>query len=203
MIDKSGNLDYISTEDLFMIECEDIVLREFRLEDLDKLYALTLQHEITDYMPEWIGTREKYEDAMSNVFIKKNKEFFKSMPNVENHSITLGIILKETNELIGWCFACHNNDLPNCNTEIAYAISKYYRNKGYTTQAAKALINYLFEETNMDTLSALALINNLSSNRIIQKCGFKFSNNIEIGNRKFNWYKLCKKNYKYMGEVKL
>lgn len=51
----------------------------------------------------------------------------------------------------------------------------------------------MFEETNMDTLSALALKNNLSSNRVIQKCGFKFSNNIEVGNRKFNWYKLCKK----------
>ncbi len=75
MIDKSGNSDYISTEDLFMIECEDIVLREFRSEDLDMLYALTLQHEITDYMPEWVGTREKYENDISNVFIKKARSF--------------------------------------------------------------------------------------------------------------------------------
>ncbi|MBB6630137.1 hypothetical protein [Clostridium algidicarnis] len=54
---------------ILIIDCKDIVLREFRLEDLDELYALTLQPEITNYMPEWIGTREKYEDAMSNVFI--------------------------------------------------------------------------------------------------------------------------------------
>ncbi len=93
--------------------------------------------------------------------------------------------------------------MPNCNTEIGYAISKYYRNKGYTTQAAKALIKYLFEETNIDALSALALINNLSSNRIIQKCGFNFSNNIEVENRKFNWYKLRKEDYKIHGGVKL
>ncbi|MBB6630139.1 GNAT family N-acetyltransferase [Clostridium algidicarnis] len=111
----------------------------------------------------------------------KDKEFFRAMPNVENHSITLGIILKKTNEFIGWCFACQNRDLPNCNTEIAYAISKYHRNKGYTTQATKALIKYLFKETTMDTLSALALKNNASSNRVIQKCGFKFVESIDIG----------------------
>ena len=178
---------------MLIIDCKDIVLREFRLEDLDELYALTLQPEITNYMPEWKGTREKYEDAMSNVFIMKNKEFFRAIPNVENHSITLGIILKKTNEFIGWCFACQNRDLPNCNTEIAYAISKYHRNKGYTTQATKELIKYLFKETTMDTLSALALKDNVSSNRVIQKCGFKFVDNIEVNHCEFNWYKLCKK----------
>jgi len=191
--EKNRTLDCISTEDLFMIYGEDIVLREFRLEDLDELYALTLQPEITDYLPDWIGTREQYEDWMANIYIKKNKEFLKAIPNVENHAIIFGIILKKTNEFIGWCCACQNRDLPNCNTEIAYAISKYHRNKGYTTQAAKALIKYLFQETNIDTLSALALRNNISSNRVIQKCEFKFIDNIEISNHEFNWYKLCKK----------
>lgn len=190
--EKNRNLDCISTENLFMIDCEDIVLREFRLEDLDELYALTLQPEITDYMTDWICTREEYE-GRANRFIKKNKEFLKAVPNVENHAIILGIILKKTNEFIGWCCACQNDELPDCNTEIAYAISKYHRNKGYTTQATKELIKYLFEETNMDTLSVLALKNNVSSNRVIQKCGFKFIDNIEISDREFNWYKFCKK----------
>ncbi|HAK43796.1 MAG TPA: hypothetical protein DCM59_15210 [Clostridium sp.] len=55
------------------------------------------------------------------------------------------------------------------------------------------MIKYLFQETNADTLSALALRNNISSNRVIQKCEFKFIDNIEINDHEFNWYKLCKK----------
>ncbi len=189
------NFNCISTENLFMIECEDIILREFRLEDVDELYGLTLQPEIIDYLPDWIGTREQYEDWMTNIYIKKNKEFLKSVPNVENHAIIFGIILKKTNEFIGWCCSCPSDELPSDNNrEVAYAISKYHRNKGYTTQAAKALIKYLFEETNVDVLNAMALIYNESSNRVIQKCGFKFIDNIEASNREFKWYKLCKKN---------
>lgn len=74
---KNRTLDCISAEDIFMIDGEDIVLREFRLEDLDELYALTLQPEITDYLPDWIGTREQYEDWMVNIY-KEKQGVFKS-----------------------------------------------------------------------------------------------------------------------------
>ncbi|WP_346936862.1 GNAT family N-acetyltransferase [Clostridium sp.] len=189
---KVTNYENISSKKVFTIECKDIVLREFQLEDLDELYALTLQPEITDYLPDWIGSREEYENWVPNIYIKSNKEFFKAVPNVENHEMIVGIILKKTNEFIGWCCVCGNDDIPDCNTEIAYAISKHYRNKGYTTQAAKAMIQYLFEQTNIDALSALALKSNEPSNRVIQKCGFKFIDNIDIGKCEFNWYKLGK-----------
>ena len=189
---EATNYENINLKKVFTIECKDIVLREFRLEDLEELYALTLQPEITDYLPDWIGSREEYEDWVPNIYIKSNKEFFKAVPNVENHAIILGIILKKTNEFIGWCCVCGNDDIPDCNTEIAYAISKYHRNKGYTTQAAKAMIQYLFEQTNIDALSALALQNNEPSNRVIQKCGFRYANNIKSGEREFRCYKLSK-----------
>lgn len=50
----------------------DIVLREFRLEDLDDLYALTLQSKIIDYLTDWICTRQEYE-RRADRFIKRNK----------------------------------------------------------------------------------------------------------------------------------
>ena len=78
------------------------------------------------------------------------------------------------------------------NREIGYAVSKNYRNKGYTTQAAKGLIKYLFENTNLDVLNATALTYNKPSNRVIEKCGFKFINNVEIENHEFYYYKLNK-----------
>jgi RimJ/RimL family protein N-acetyltransferase len=73
-----------------------------------------------------------------------------------------------------------------------YAISKDYRGKGYTTQAAQGIIKYLFENTSLEVLNALALIRNISSNRVIKKCGFDFLSIIEIENEKYNDYKLTK-----------
>ncbi|WP_307442805.1 MULTISPECIES: GNAT family N-acetyltransferase [unclassified Paenibacillus] len=71
-----------------------------------------------------------------------------------------------------------------------FAISKDYRGKGYTTQAAQGIINYLFENTNIEVLNAIAIIRNIPSNRVIQKCGFDFLNMIEIKNENYNYYKL-------------
>jgi [ribosomal protein S5]-alanine N-acetyltransferase len=177
---------------ILTIECKDIILREFRMEDLDELYNLTLQPEITDYLPDWIGTKEQYKKWLENIYIKGNKEFLKAVPNIENEALIFGILLKQTNEFIGWCFTAPKDELPCPNKEIGYAISKYHRNKGYTTQAVEGMIKYLFKKTNIEILNALALTYNISSNRVIQKCGFQYLNNIELDHHEFCHYTLSK-----------
>ncbi|MOA51952.1 hypothetical protein D3C78_1751680 [compost metagenome] len=57
------------------------------------------------------------------------------------------------------------------------------------------MIKYLFENTNVEVLSAIALLNNVPSNRVIQKCGFSLQSIIEIGKEKYNYYKLDKKDW--------
>ncbi|WP_213650797.1 GNAT family N-acetyltransferase [Paenibacillus sp. J23TS9] len=76
------------------------------------------------------------------------------------------------------------------NREIFYGISIDHINKGYTTQAAKGLIKYLFENANVEELIAIAQIRNVASNKVMQKCGFEFQNNMEIEHREYNYYKL-------------
>lgn len=107
--------------------------------------------------------------------------------------LRLGIISKGTGEFIGVCGTGILDNFSPPNREIYYGISKEHTNKGYTTQAAKGLIMYLFENTNVDELITIAQIRNVPSNRVIQKCGFEFQNNIEIENRKYNYYKLSKR----------
>ena len=178
---------------VFTIECEDIILREFQMEDLESLYKLTLQPEITDILPDWIGTRDQYKDWIENKYIKGNMKFKDSIPSIGGRWISLGIILKETNEFIGWCCNGESDEMPIPNRDIGYAISKYYRNKGYVTQAVKGLIKYLFDNTDAQYVDAIALINNGPSNRVIEKCGFKCIEDINIGDKKFHRYKLKKK----------
>jgi [ribosomal protein S5]-alanine N-acetyltransferase len=179
-------------KNIFAIECKDIILREFRLEDLDELYALTLQSEITDFLPDWIATKEQRGKWLIGD-VKENKEFLESVPGIGDDCLRLGIILKETNEFIGWCCTGIKDELPPPNREIAYAISKEHRGKGYTTQAAQGLIKYLFEETNAQELNAIALLRNIPSNRVIQKCGFNYIGAIEIDKEEFNYYKINKR----------
>lgn len=128
-------LEIVASDSIFTINSKDIMLREFRLEDLDQLHALTLQPEITDILPDWIGTKQQHKDWLINMYLKSNKEFLESVPRVGDQWLNLGIILKKTNEFIGWCCTGASDELPEPNREIGYAISKYHRSKGYTTQA--------------------------------------------------------------------
>ena len=185
----------IIIKNVFKIECKDIVLKEFELEDLDEIYELTLQHEITDFLPDWIATKEKRREWLMKYELRENNEFIESVPNVPNikrHALRLGIILRATNELIGWINSGLKDELPPPNREIGYAISKDYRSRGYATQAVQGLIKYMFENTNVDVLNATALTYNTPSNKVIQKCGFMLMGKMVIENEDYFYYKLNK-----------
>lgn len=83
-------------------------------------------------------------------------------------------------------------ELPSPNREIMYAISSEYQNNGYATKATKGLIDYLFKNTNVDVLNAVALINNVPSNKVIEKCGFTYMSQKTIENQLYNHYLLVK-----------
>jgi RimJ/RimL family protein N-acetyltransferase len=184
-----------STNNVFMIECKDIILREYKIDDLDEFYALTWQPEIYEFLPGWNVPKEQRKNWLINYEIKENKQFLKAVSeggNVEQLRLRLGIISKETGEIIGWCCTGIKDELPPPNREIIYAISKDYRGKGYTTQAAQGMITYLFQNANVDVLNAIALVRNIPSNRVIEKCGFVFYGRIDIENEEYNYYKLTK-----------
>lgn len=57
--------------------------------------------------------------------------------------------------------------------EIGYCLAKKHWGKGYMTEACKALINYLFDK-GFNKVLICAETENIGSNRVIEKCGFKF-----------------------------
>lgn len=194
---NSTNINNGNLKKVFTIECKDIVLREFLLEDLDPIYKITLQPEIAEFLPDWIATKEQRREWLTKYELKENREFFEAVPNINEHILRLGIILKETNEFIGWITSGLKDELSTPNREIGYAISRDYTCRGYATQAVQGLIKYLFENTNTDVLNAIALIYNTSSNKVIQKCGFRLMGNMNIDEKNFYYYKLKKSEWEH------
>ncbi|OPA78635.1 GNAT family N-acetyltransferase [Paenibacillus selenitireducens] len=182
-------------KNIFTIECEDIILREYMVEDLDDIHRITWEPEIYEFLLDWNVSKEQREDFLINYEIPENKQFLKAVSengDIGHHYLRLGMISKETGKFIGWCCTGILDKLPPPNREIFYGISKEHSRKGYMTQAAKGLITYLFENTNVEELIAIAQVRNVPSNRVIQKCNFEFQNRIEIENKIFNYYKLRK-----------
>jgi [ribosomal protein S5]-alanine N-acetyltransferase len=178
------------------IDCGEIYLREFRIEDVDAIYEITSQPEVYEFLPDWRTTREQRLNYVANYEIPINNRFLAALPDIEGQTyLNLAIILKETEELVGFCHSGLKSELPAPNREIAYGISKFYWNRGYASKAAKGLIDFLFEKTNVEVLNAVALPNNVGSNRVIQKCGFQFLGDVEIDGQSHYHYILKRDNW--------
>jgi len=181
--------------DELIIECKDIYLREYRLEDLEKLQEITWQPEVYEFLPGWNAAVEDRALWLTQYEIPENQKFKQAVlvgGDIGDLYLRLAIVLKENDEFIGWCCSGIKVELPAPNREIMYGISKHFRNRGYTTQAVKGITQYLFENTNVEVLNAIALLTNQASNKVIQKCNFEFLNMIEIENEPYNHYQLLK-----------
>lgn len=177
------------------IDCNDIYLREYASEDLESLHALTWRPEIYEFLPGWNVSSEQREEWFIHYELEENKSFIKAIAdggNIGDLRLRLAIIEKSSGEFIGWCCTGLKDELPVPEREVMYAISSGHRNKGYTTQAVKGIIQYLFQHTNIGSLIALALEHNTPSIRVIEKSGFTFENSIELEGESYRYYKLMK-----------
>lgn len=177
----------------FTIECEDILLREYMVEDLEAIFEITHEPEIRQFLPGWDVSREQRLEWLTSYEMPENRRFLQAVQDsgdVGQLRLRLAIVLKETGECIGWCNTGPKEELPQPNREIMYAISNQHYNKGYTTQAVRALIQFLFRNTSERELSALAVVHNHASNKVIQKCGFQYMGEIELGHERYHLYKL-------------
>ena len=67
---------------LFTIDCGEILLREFRIEDADAIYELTSQPEVYEFLPDWRSAREQRLDWVTNYEIPDNQDFLANVPSI-------------------------------------------------------------------------------------------------------------------------
>ncbi|MBR3643782.1 MAG: GNAT family N-acetyltransferase [Parasporobacterium sp.] len=80
--------------------------------------------------------------------------------------------LKETGRLIGIILYFDEKE-ESC--EIGYGIGSGYWNHGYTTEAVREFLEYLFQEKKLQTVYASFFTGNDASRRVMEKCGMSFS----------------------------
>ena len=63
--------------------------------------------------------------------------------------------------------------------EIGYWLGEDFWGKGYMTEAALQVIHYAFEELHLTRLWASVYKENIASQRVIEKCGFRYHHTLE------------------------
>ena len=146
-----------------MLETERLLLRKIKKEDAPAIYNnWAKDKEVTKFLT-W-NPHENVEQTEKIVDL-----WLEEYKNPKTHRF--GIVLKETNELIGMIDVV--NYIDDC-PEIGYVLSKNYWGKGIMTEACIKFCEYLFEQ-GFNKLIIKAHKDNIGSNIVIKKSGFTYT----------------------------
>lgn len=145
------------------IVTERLVLREFKEDDANELHKICNQKNILKWMPDWESTVEEIKDLI--VWFKN------CLDDTDSNRIMLAVTSKANDKIIGMVGVGPKKEVDN-EIEIAFYISEEFSNQGYISESARALIKWVFETKDIEYLIAIVELDNMPSQRVIEKCGF-------------------------------
>jgi len=90
----------------------------------------------------------------------------------QKKSYDLGIELKETGKIIGGMAICHIDEKHDA-AEVGYWLGKKYWGQSITSESLELLMDFAFNELKLHRLYANTFIENIASQRVLEKAGFK------------------------------
>ena len=87
--------------------------------------------------------------------------------------LSWAIVLKESQRFIGR-FQMEEWSDENHRATVGYLLGKQYWGNGYATEALRAVIAYLFEQTTVNRIDTFAWAENIASTRVMEKAGMRF-----------------------------
>lgn len=144
------------------IETERLILRDWNIDDVDDIYDYAKNPNVGPHAG-WKPHESKSEslEIMQTLFIDKYDSW--------------AIVLKENGKVIG--SICYEEDVRRPGSgcrELGYAIGEDYWGKGLMTEAAKAVLQFAFEQMELEMVSIYRSPRNKRSGRVIEKCGFVY-----------------------------
>lgn len=145
------------------LESDRLVLRRFRLEDLDDYFDWKKQEEYHNFLPSAPKTKEEYVQSLTEIIEGYDRE--------KNPNLTWAVALKEGDTLIGSVNIGKLSNTHRC-CEIGWGLNPQYQKKGYAYEASKRLLEHIFECLQMHKVACCVWEGNKPSHALAQKLGF-------------------------------
>ena len=148
-----------------LFETERLIVRKFKVEDAQRLYENHLDEEVRKWFPnESYADLEEAQDAI---------RFYADCVDHERLPFVLGVVLKETRELIGDAGISEVEGNPG-ETEIGYCIGVKYRGKGYATELLRAVSDFVVSYFGISVIWGRVVNGNEASAKVLEKNGYRF-----------------------------
>ncbi len=160
------------------ITTERLKLRPYTLDDCEELTRVIGRREIYETT---LNIPHPYtiEDARS--YIGRNDE-----ARLNDRDFPCAVTLKQSGAIIGGCGLMVNRKMDRA--EMGYWMAVEQWGKGYTTEAARALIRHGFEVLNLNCIEAHHFVSNPASGRVMTKAGMRFEGRLRQRAKKDGQY---------------
>jgi len=146
-----------------IIETDRLLLREFTEDDAPLLYELNLDPEVIRFTHDPLTNVEHAKKVLIEVILPQYVSY--------DHG-RWAVHVKSNLEFIGWCGLKYLSDTNE--VDLGYRFMKRFWGNGYATEAALACIAYGFARLNLHRIVGRALPGNLTSIKVLEKCGMKY-----------------------------
>ena len=148
-----------------ILETDRLILRHQVISDLDDLWALYCDPEITRYIPDAPRTREEAQEEL--------EWHMHGHPRFPQLGLW-ATVHKETGRFIGRCGLLPWTLEGQQEVEVAYTIARDYWGQGLATEAAEAILHYGLQRLHLRRLISVIDPENIASQRVAEKIGMTF-----------------------------
>ena len=158
------------------LETERLHLRRWREQDIDAFAALNADPDVMEHFPD-VLTREETGQMLRRID-RQFEEFGFGLWAVD---------IKWAKEVIGFCglavptFQTHFTPA----VEIGWRFAKSQWGSGYATEAARAVLDFAFEETDLDQVLSWTIPTNQRSQRVMQRLGMSRAPELDFDHPRF------------------
>ncbi len=165
------------------IETDRLILRSSKMKEQKRLWEILMVPEVNKW---YLTSAKKYANNLKHWTWENQEKFYKAkVDNADNNDIFgWSVFLKSeyTNsgneEVIGQV-TVQENGSDIAIRDVGWYMDPIYQGKGYATEAAKAMIDYMFKKVEIDKISSGAVKDNIPSCKIFEKLGFTKIGEIE------------------------
>lgn len=158
---------------------KDYIINKPRIES-KRLILRTLVETDVPSLKEWTPNKEIYKYWGKNPGKSDiNPELLFNKPPKQNKSFHLGIELKENKKIIGDIYIYLIEK--NIKAKVAIRLNPLYHNKGYGTEVVNMMVNWCFNNTELQIIWSDVAIENIASIKLLEKCGFRKKKEVENG----------------------
>lgn len=161
------------------LETKNLIVRTHQKKDAKNLYDTLNDKNVLKYIPEESISMEQAQDAIDWLISNYDLNF--------DYKYSFAIEAKESNDYIGWCGLGYL-DYDKSQKEIYITLKSRYWGKGFATESLEVLIDYIFNELELKELVAVVKSENIGSQKVIEKLGFKYEGVIENIPEEFSFY---------------